>query len=183
MEKIVFAKDDEAYSTSRGRWCKYFFNQNHQDGLVVIGETDDYFYFTLSLKDGVLKDEYCITISQDSAIYNPLSKVLKGFKLIDVFEEGTPERKSLKLQKHNKDIQIVFSLTSEERVFYTIEFANLRRLGDTRFKDVVLDNKNKQFDVEAEREFRYKFKVRLHNLLDDLELLYNDIKYNQAYQI
>lgn len=165
----MFAQDSENYSTSRGRWAKYFFNQSQDEGLIIIGETDDYFYFTLSLKDGMLKDKYSIKISNDSVMYQPLNKVLKGFKLIDVFEEGTPEKKSLTFEKLDNEILIMFNLTNEERVFYTIEFANLRRLGDTRFKNIIVDNDKNKFDVEDDRDFRYKFKVRLHYLLDDLE--------------
>ena len=137
---------------------------------MIIGETDDYFYFTIALKEGCLKNKYSVTINEESAIFEYLKKLMKGFKLIDVFEEGSPERKSLEFEKRKGAIEIAFNLTDEERVFYTIEFANLRRLGDTRFKNIVKDKG--AFDVEDEREFRYKFKVRLHNLLDDLERQY-----------
>ena len=65
MEKLKLSKDNEQYSTSRGRWAKYFFNQGKDEGLITIGETDDYFYFTLSLKEGVLKDKYLIQIPSD----------------------------------------------------------------------------------------------------------------------
>lgn len=171
MEKIKFSADGGDYSTSRGRWCKYFFNQSNQVGLMTIGETDDYFYFTLSLKEGVLKEKYSITLDKDSIMYYPLHQMLNGFSLIDVFEEGTPEKKSLCFEKNNDNIKITFNLTAEERVFYTIEFANLRRLGDTRFKNLVSENKN-EMDIETESDFRYKFKVRLHKLLDELEDLY-----------
>lgn len=173
MEKLRLYKDDETYSTSRGRWCKYFFNQANQDGMLMIGETDDYFYFTIALKEGVLRDKYSININNCSVLYQALSQVLDGFKIVDVFEEGTPERKSLRFEKQKDNIKIIFNLTDEERVFYTIEFANLRRLGDTRFKNIIKDNG--LLDIEDEREFRYKFKVRLHYLLDDLEKIY----YNQ----
>ncbi len=180
MERLKFSKDNEQYSTSRGRWAKYFFNQGKDEGLIAIGETDDYFYFTLSLREGVLKDKYLVEIPTDSVMYNPLNNVLKGFKLIDVFEEGSPERKSLCFEKQKDCINIIFNLTDEERVFYTIEFANLRRLGDTRFKNVAMDNKT-EFDIEYEREFRYKFKVRLHHMLDELEMLYNDTKKDEIH--
>ena len=179
MEKFKFCKDDENYSSSKGRWAKYFFNQGKDEGLIIIGETDDYFYFTLSLKDGILKNKYSISISQDSILYYPLNNLLNGFKLIDVFEEGTSEKKSLSFEKLNDEIYIVFNLTNEERVFCTIEFANLRRLGDTRFKNIIVDNVKNKFDIEDNREFRYKFKVRLHYLLDELERLYNDTKQNK----
>ena len=102
MERLKFNKDNEQYSTSRGRWVKYFFNQGQGEGLMIMGETDDYFYFTLSLREGVLKDKYLIQISSDSVIYNPLNKLLNGFKLIEVFEEGTPEKKSLCFEKDLK---------------------------------------------------------------------------------
>lgn len=171
MEKYEFFKDEGNYSTSRGRWCKCFFNQNNEYGLMIIGETDDYFYFTISLKDGVLKDKYSIVINENDSIYNLLNQLLKGFRLIDVLEEGTPEKKSLCFEREGDDIKITFNLTNEEKVFYTIEFANLRRLGDTRFKDLVMDKR--QFNIEDERDFRYKFKVRLHYLLDGLEMLCN----------
>ena len=174
MERLIFTNDLERYSTSRGRWAKYFFNQGKDVGLITIGETDDYFYFTLSLKEGVLKDNYLVQIPSDSVMYNPLSNVLKGFKVIDVFEEGTPERKSLCFAKVDGGIKLTFNLTQEERVFYTIEFANLRRLGDTRFKNIVPDNQIGEFDIEDDREFRYKFKVRLHHLLDELDRVYQD---------
>ena len=105
---------------------------------------------------------------------------MKGFKLIDVFEEGTPERKSLCFEQLDDSIHIVFNLTNEERVFYTIEFANLRRLGDTRFKNIVTENTDK-FDIEDDREFRYKFKVRLHHMLDELEMLHNNIRQDEIH--
>ena len=175
MEKLKFYKDNETYSTSRGRWCKYFFNQSNQYGMLMMGETDDYFYFTISLKEGVLSDKYSINITNRSALYKALSQVVQGFKIIDVLEEGTPERKSLRFEKQKDDIKIIFNLTDEERVFYTIEFANLRRLGDTRFKDLVFED-GRNFDVEDERDFRYKFKVRLHNMLNDLEQQYCETK-------
>lgn len=178
MERLKLSKDDEQYSTSRGRWAKYFFNQGKDEGLITIGETDDYFYFTLSLKEGVLKDKYLIEIPSDSVMYNPLNNVLNGFKLIDVFEEGSPERKSLCFEKQKDDINITFNLTEEERVFYTIEFANLRRLGDTRFRQVITQNGD-IFDIEDERELRYGFKVRLHKLLDELEYLYSQSNENK----
>ena len=179
MEKIRFYKDgDSEYFTSRGRWCKYFFDHNETLGLIIIGETDDYFYFTLSLREGVLKDKLSITIDDKSLMYEHFDKLISGFKLIDVFEEGTPEQKSLCLQKLDHNIQIDFNLTSDEKVFCTIEFANLRRLGDTRFKNII--KQNGVFGVEDEREFRYKFKVRLHNMMDDLQRLY---KQNQIQQI
>ena len=170
MERYKFFKDDEGYSTSRGRWCKYFFNQNNEDGLLIIGETDDYFYFTISLKEGLIKDRFTINIDEASLMYNPLNQLLSGFKIIDVFEEGTPERKSLSFEKADMGIKVIFNLTNEEKVFYTIEFANLRRLGDTRFKNLVNDNE-KLAGYEDEKDFRYKFKVRLHHLLDELEKL------------
>ena len=171
MERLKFSIDDESYSTSRGRWCKYFFNQNNKDALMIIGETDDYFYFTISVRDGMLKDKYCIKLNQGSVMYEPMSKLLSGFETIDVFEEGSPERKSLCFAKCKNGIKITFNLTDEERVFYTIEFANLRRLGDTRFKNLVVEG-DKKLDVEIERDFRYKFKVRLHKLLDELNDMY-----------
>ena len=170
MERLKFFKENENYSTSRGRWCKYFFNQNNEDGLIIIGETDDYFYFTISLKEGMLQDNYIIDLDENSLLYDPLNQLLQGFKLVDVFEEGSPERKSLCFEKQDKHIRLTFNLTPEQKVFYTIEFANLRRLGDTRFKNLVTDNKT-TVDIEVEREFRYKFKVRLHHLLDGLEIL------------
>ena len=173
MERLKFFKDNEDYATSRGRWAKYFFNQLGDEGLIVIGETDDYFYFTLSLRQGTLKDRYSINFSQDSILYNPLNNILDGFKLIDVLEEGTPERKSLCFAKGDGGINLTFNLTQEERVFYTIEFANLRRLGDTRFNHLICENGKQNQDIETEREFRYKFKVRLHNMLDELEYLHN----------
>ena len=176
MERFKFVKDSEDYSTSRGRWAKYFFNQGKDECLMIVGETDDYFYFTIMLKDGVLKDKYLVNIPQDSIVYNAFKNVAKGFKLIDVFEEGSAERKSLTIQKQDNAIQIVFNLTEQERVFYTIEFANLRRLGDTRFKNIIKDNG--VFDVEDERDFRYKFKVRLHYLLDELEKVYDNMQQN-----
>ncbi|MFQ6724236.1 MAG: hypothetical protein ACLRFE_02760, partial [Clostridia bacterium] len=146
----------------------YFFNQNDDNGLIIIGETDDYFYFTIALQEGTLSDKYSLTLSQDSKIYFPLSKILSGFKVIDVFEEGTPERKSLSFEKLDSDIKLTFNLTNEPKVFYTIEFANLRRLGDARFRNLIKEGKEK-LDVDTESDFRYKFKVRLHNLLNDLE--------------
>lgn len=170
MERFKFSKDNEQYSTSRGRWAKYFFNKGKDEGLILIGETDDYFYFTLSLKEGMLKNHYSLDIKNDSALFNPLQKLLQGFKLIDVMEEGSTERKSLCFQQHNDSVKLIFNLTEEERVFYTIEFANLRRLGDTRFRQVIMQNSDK-FDIEDERELRYGFKVRLHKLLDELENL------------
>ncbi len=173
MEIFKFFKDNEDYATSRGRWAKYFFNQSGDEGLIVLGETDDYFYFTLSLRQGALKDRYSINFSQDSILYKPLNNILDGFKLIDVLEEGTPERKSLCFAKGDGNIKLTFNLTQEERVFYTIEFANLRRLGDTRFKNLVDENGKQNQDIEIEREFRYKFKERLHNMLDELERSYN----------
>lgn len=169
MEKIKFYKDGEEYSSSRGRWCKYFFNQNNKDGLVIIGETDDYFYFTIALRDGTLKDKYDIVIDNKSVMYEHFNKILDGFKLIDVFEEGSPERKSLCFERLNNEIKVQFNLTNDEKVFYTIEFANLRRLGDTRFKNLIFESGS---TMEDERDFRYKFKVRLHKMLDDLENIY-----------
>lgn len=171
MERLKFYKDDDAYSTSRARWCKYFFNQSNQDGMLMIGETDDYFYFTISLKEGVLKNKYVIDINKDSKLYRSFNKVVTGFRVIDVLEEGTPEKKSLRLEKLDDMIKLTFNLTEQERVFYTIEFANLRRLGDTRFKDLIFED-GRGFDVEDERDFRYKFKVRLHNMFNDLEQQY-----------
>lgn len=179
MEKIKFHKDDSGeYSTSRGRWCKYFFNQDNQDALIIFGETDDYFYFTLALKDGLLKDKFDITINDGSVMYQHFSKLVAGFKLIDVLEEGSPERKSLAFEKMDNAIKVTFNLTSEQKVFYTIEFANLRRLGDTRFKNLIIDNDDTA-NIEQERDFRYKFKVRLHNMMNDLESLYNEKQIQQ----
>lgn len=168
MERLQIHKDNGDYSTSRGRWCKYYFTQHGEDGLIIIGQTDDYFYFQLSLKDGTLSDKYSLTLNQDSKMYIPLSEVLSGFKVIDVFEEGTPERKSLCFEKFDNAIKLTFNLTNEPRVFYTIEFANLRRLGDTRFRNLIEENKD-GVDFETERDFRYKFKVRLDELLNKLE--------------
>ena len=181
MERCKFFKDDENYSSSRGRWCKYFFNYNDQDALIIVGETDDYFYFTISLREGLLKDKYSINIDEKSIIYSALNNLLKGFKLIDVFEEGTPEKKSLCFEKEGKDIKLTFNLTSEENVFCTIEFANLRRLGDTRFRNLQTYN-NKPLNVDAERDFRYNFKVRLHHLMDELEIVCQN-QYDKTQQL
>ena len=171
MEKVEFYKKDEGALCSNARWCKYFFKNNSNYGLMMIGETDDYFYFTISLKDGMLKNNYNINISQDSIMYNTFNRLVTGFKVIDVMEEGSPEGKSLCFKNQNNSIDITFNLIDEERVFYTIEFANLRRLGDTRFKSLIT-NDDAEYDVEIEREFRYKFKVRLHQMFDELEKLY-----------
>lgn len=169
--QFVNNKYTEEYSTSRGRWVKCLFDKG--DSLMIIGETDDYFYFTLMLREGYLAHEYSVEISMDDEMYNPLVKLLEGFKLIEVLEEGTPEGKSLSFEKGEDCIHIVFHLTEEERAFYTIEFANLRRLGDTKFKNITFDEADLS-DVcnpreEFIREFRYNFKVRLHNLLNELE--------------
>ena len=174
MQSVKFynERNKDDYSTSRGRWCKYFFDQNNQSGLMLIGETDDYFYFTISLKDGFLKDKYSLTLNDNSMLYEQFDKLLKGFKLMDVYEEGTPEKKSLCFIKGEGSIKIVFNLTSEEKVFSTIEFANLRRLGDTRFKNLITEGK-RELNVDDIRDFRYQFKVRIHRMLDDLENIYS----------
>ena len=183
MEKIKFYKDNgEEYSTSRGRWCKYFFNRDNKYGLIIMGETDDYFYFTICLKEDLLKDKYSLTIDNESLMYKHFDKLTKGFKLIDVFEEGSPERKSLCLEKADKDIQLTFNLANEEKPFYTIEFANLRRLGDTKFKNLIFTNENLLDDknrYEFISDFRYRFKVRLHEMMNDLESLYNEKQIQQ----
>ena len=146
--------------------------------IIIFGETDDYFYFTLSLKEGFLKDRFEITLNNESVMYQHFNKLLQGFKLIDVYEEGSPERKTLAFEKVDETIKIIFNLTPEQKVFYTIEFANLRRLGDTRFKNLIMENDD-EANIEVERDFRYKFKVRLHNMMNDLEDIYNEKQIQQ----
>lgn len=170
MEQFDFVNDKDEYSTSRGRYFKYFFNNNGQEGLLIIGETDDYFYFTISLRKGYLKDRFNLEVRTNNLLYNKLVNLINGYESIGVYEEGTPEKKSICFQKSNGPIEIIFNLTSEERPFYTIELANLRRLGDTRFVKLVPEGEcsEKEF-YEMKETFRYKFKARIHKLLDELE--------------
>ena len=169
MDKFKFEKDNEEYSTSKGRVFKYFFN-NGEQGLLQIGETDDYFYFTIMLKEKYLKDSFTLVIEQDNLIYEVLNNFIKGFETITVKEEGSPEQKTIGFKKIKNKIEIVFGLTEEEKVFFTIELANLRRLGDTRFAELVPTKQlNEQEFYEMEFEFRYKFKARIHRMLDELD--------------
>lgn len=176
MEKIEFKKDEESYSSSKGRYLKYFF-EKETSGLFQIGETDDYFYFTIMLRDGYLKNEFKLTINEQDVLYEYFSTFLKGFSYIEVMEEGTPEKKSITFIKNENNIEIIFKLTEEEKVFYSIELANLRRLGDTRFAKLVpTKNMSEQEFYEMESTFRYKFKTRIHQMLDELENKYKTNK-------
>lgn len=169
MEKLEFKKDKEEYSSSKGRYLKYFFEKPEQ-GLFQIGETDDYFYFTIMLKDGYLRNNYSLTIEENDFLYDSMCEFLEGYTNIEVMEEGSTERKSIGFIKNKESIEIVFNLTEEEKAFYTIELANLRRLGDTRFSKLVPSkNLTEKETHEAEFSFRYEFKGRIHKLLDQLE--------------
>ena len=180
MEKIEFKKDEETYSSSKGRYLKYFF-EKETSGLFQIGETDDYFYFTIMLREGYLKDEFKLTINEKDELFDHFSTFLKGFSCIEVMEEGTPEKKSVAFVKNENNIEIIFNLTEEEKVFYSIELANLRRLGDTRFAKLVpTKSMTEQEFYEMESTFRYKFKTRIHQMLDELEIKYNTNKENLA---
>ena len=91
-------------------------------------------------------------------------------------EEGTNEKKSISFAKNKNKIQIQFNLTNEERLFYSIELANLQRLGDTRFAKLIpIRNYNKKDFFEIESSFRHEFKARIHKMLDNLENKYYNI--------
>ena len=86
-----------------------------------------------------------------------------------------PIQKHIEFVKNQENIEIVFHLNAEEKAFYTIELANLRRLGDTRFKKLVTEKKLSDSEFyELESRFRYKFKARIHALLDAVELDYTN---------
>lgn len=172
MEKFQFLKDTDdnhLYSPARGRYFKLFLDDDQQT-LLQIGETDDYFYFTIMLKENYLKNSHSLIISPTSVLYSPLCDLLSDFKEIEVMEEGSPERKSISFKKEPNQIEIKFTLTDQEKVFYTIELANLRRLGDTKFKTLSPQRQlTNEEQYKLESSFKYKFKARIHNLLDRLE--------------
>lgn len=176
MERIEFVNDKNKSSALKGRWFRYFFNKNNIERLLMIGETDDYFYFTIMQKNGYIKGKYTINIDSEDFLFNALSSFIDGYECIEIMEEGSPEKKSIEFCKNNNSIDIVFNLTDEERVFNTIELANLRRLGDTRFGKLVptVELEEKEF-YEMESKFRYKVKSRIHHMLDEMEISYQEI--------
>ena len=178
MEKYRYKIDkrDEEYFTFSGRWFDYIYGENKPEYALRIGETADYFYFTITALYDELGDEFDVNIGKDNIMYNEFNKLLKGFYLLDVCEEGTPERKSLEFKKQKDNIQIKFKNIPEHRTsFCTIEFANVRRWGDTRFVDVKsISDANFYGNLQKMGKFRYEFKERLHNMFNVLEELFDN---------
>lgn len=174
MYKFTYSKDNDTYSSSRGRYAKLIFGENNLYNFLQISETDDYFCFTIMQRDGVLKDKLCITIANDLPLYRPLINFMDGFEYIEIMEEGSPEGKSIGFKTGSNKIEMIFNLTNHEKVFQSIELANLRRLGDTRFAKLIPSNKLNEKDFyEMKNTFRHKVKVRLHTMMDELEAAYN----------
>ena len=174
MYKFTYSKDNETYSSSRGRYAKLIFGENNLDNFLQISETDDYFCFTIMQREGSLQGEHCLSITDDLPLYHPLINFMDGFEYIEIMEEGSPERKSIGFKISENNIKVIFNLTNQEKVFQSIELANLRRLGDTRFAKLIPSNKLNEKDFyEMESTFRHKVKVRLHTMMDELEAAYN----------
>lgn len=175
MEKFRYRVDrsNEEYFTFKGRWADYIWGKDKPEYALRMGETTDYFYFTIISLNKDLDKQFKIDIVKDCIIYEPISKLIEGFKLIDVNEEGTPERKTLQFQTNNDGIQLTFKNMVNKGCFCTIEFANARRFGDTRFCNIVAIDDNNFFNNPIKvGDFRYEFKKRLHYMFDEFERLY-----------
>lgn len=170
MDRFEFKKDgNEEYLTSRGRSLKYYSERNN--AVLLIGESDDYFYFTLMKTDeNPLNEQFSLDIDKENILYKPFEIVIENFDSLEVMEEGTPEKKSLEFKKNENSIQLIFNLTKADQLFQTIEFANLRRLGDTKFKKIEPSENNEDcHKILYLTKLRYEFKVRLHKMLDEIE--------------
>lgn len=179
MEKFRYSVDrtSEEYFTFRGRWADYIWGESGPEYALRMGETTDYFYFTITSLYKDLGENFEIDITKDCIIFDILNRFIEGFELLDVKEEGTPERKTLEFKRHNQGIKITFKNMINKGCFCTIEFANARRFGDTRFANIIsIDDKSFFQNPIKVGDFRYEFKQRVHYMFDDLEKLYENQK-------
>lgn len=173
MEKYRYMKDKEndEYFTFRGRWFDYIYGKDKIEYALRIGETIDYFYFTITALYSDLSENFTVDITPSNAMYNAFNMLMEDFCILDVMEEGTPEKKSLEFKKSKDNIKLTFkNMPSAPKSFCTVEFANIRRWGDTRFANIV-STKEKDFAENPIKvgDFRYEFKGRLHYMFDELE--------------
>lgn len=169
MDRYEFIKDNEKYSTSRSRKIKYYFEKINT--ILTMGESDDYFYFTLMKTDeNALEHQFSLEIDRNNILFQPLMIILEQLQAIEVMEDGTPEQKSIEFRRCEEGIQLIFNLKTNENLFKTIEFSNLRRLGDTKFKKIIPSkNKEEINDILFLTRLKYEFKERLHSCLDEIE--------------
>ena len=101
MEKYRYKidKESEEYFTFRGRWFDYIYGENSPEYALRLGETTDYFYFTITALHNELGENFDIDITKENIMYDAFNNLMKEFYLIDVKEEGTAERKTLEFKK------------------------------------------------------------------------------------